>query len=205
MRSSKLMLWSPAAIGLLFCVVATASGAVPAKNGASPVSAQNVLAHLNATGKHSLQRCLYPLTLRRRKLEMFLLSMAKSSKPDVKASAIYLLGMYRIAGAVPRLIKDISFPYPQGIIKGLPLVIIGASPAANALTRIGMPSVKPIIAALQHGTQFRYRHTMVAILENVEGRPVARFRLKRAISEAPTAIEKSNLTAALAEIPTATH
>ncbi len=176
-------------------------GIVLALTAAPPALANAVAASLPRCNAYASQLALLHLDIRRHKLEALLLALARSGRPEVRAAAMYLLGAYRMAGAAPFLVHNVDFVYQGGIIKGLPLVEVGARPGVAALVRIGMPGVRAILKVLPGVASPNRRRLMVLVMDGVEGRAVARFRLGRSLARATTAAQRANLTAALADIP----
>ncbi len=125
-----------------------------------------------------------------------------------EAAIIHLLGCMRSGGAVPHLLKRITFssaiplatfhlPDGGGIVDA---AFWGEHPAVNALISIGMPSVRAVLKALPTEVVPLRQRLMVQVLVVVEGQAVAKFRLKLLIAKAATAAVKTNLTAALIDV-----
>ncbi len=184
---------------------ATIGGYSLATPGAISVTTFGAVARLPSYGERRTQRCVHNIGIRRHTLESLLIRESGPAKPNARA-AIYLLGLYRMSSAAPRLVEEITcFPLGE-VVRPLPLVYLGRPfPAVNALISIGMPSVRAIIKILPQEANPLRRKLMVRVLIGVEGNAVTRFRLERAIAKAPNAIVKANLAAALDDVPASSH
>ncbi len=123
-------------------------------------------------------------------------------------SLIYLLGAMRVARAAPAILEAIALaPRWHGLLgDGIqPILLTGRYPAVSALISIGMPSVRAILKVLPTERSALRRKLMVQVMVGVEGRPVARFRLRRLIAKATTAAAKTDLEAALRDVPPQPH
>jgi hypothetical protein len=124
-----------------------------------------------------------------------------------EAGSIYSLGYLRAIAAVPELLKRVAFANlvnePKSrIVLGY---LWGMYPAKRALISIGMPSVRAILKVLPTERSALRRKLMVQVLVGVEGRAVTKFRLRRLIAKATTAAAKTDLEAALRDVPPPPH
>ena len=124
-------------------------------------------------------------------------------------SLIYLLGAMRVGRAAPAMVEGIALaPHWHGLLRDAlppPFIIEGGYPAVPALVRVGMPSVRAILKVLPTERSALRRKLMVQVMVGVEGRAVARFRLRRLIAKATTAAAKTDLEAALRDVPPQPH
>lgn len=117
---------------------------------------------------------------------------------DSKHLAILLLGELRATEGVAVLLDNIEYKNPKSIIVSEYLDKGGWYPAAEALSKIGVPAVEPAIIKLGS-----YEPKSVGcencrwILKEILGVRLARLRLQIAIEETRDEAAKKNLTAAL--------
>jgi len=121
---------------------------------------------------------------------------------DSKHLAILLLGDFRAGEAVPVLLDNLEYRNPREIPGGFP-DIDALYPAAEALSKIGMPAVQPLIEKLA-GYEPNSIGSKICkwILREIMGIRLARLRLQIAIKEARDTTVKQNLTAALSYFKT---
>lgn len=116
---------------------------------------------------------------------------------ESKHLAIFLLGDLRASDAIPRLLENINYLNPRTIYVSEPLDIGGWYPAAEALSKIGMPAVDPIVAALsQLDPKSKTADTCCWILREILGVKLARARIQIAIEETRDASVRERLQAA---------
>jgi len=123
----------------------------------------------------------------------------KSSYPwrDSKHLAVLLLGDLRAVEAVPVLLENLEYKNPRSIVteyldKG------GWYPAAEALSKIGMPAVGPTIDKLGVSAQKSKSSELCCwVLKKILGVRLARLRLQITIEETRDEAEKNNLTSVL--------
>jgi len=116
---------------------------------------------------------------------------------DSKHLATLLLGDLRAVEAVPTLVDDLEYKNPRTLLHGL-LDKGGWYPAVEALSKIGMPAVGPIIDKLGSYTEDCLgRELCCWIIKEVLGARLGKVRLEMAIEESREPAAKENLTAAL--------
>jgi len=119
-----------------------------------------------------------------------------------KHLAIFAVGDLRAVDAVGVLIKDIEFFDPCDPV-GSTLGWGERYPMAEALGKIGMPSVGPTIEKLQGYEKDGFgRRLCCWVINDVLGQKLGRIRLEMAIEVAKDPAAKKNLTAALAYFKT---
>ena len=116
---------------------------------------------------------------------------------DSKHLAILLLGDLRAVEAIPVLLENLEYENPRKLWS---LVDIGGGhPAAEALSKIGMPAVGPTINKLgAYPPEARVNLVCRWILREILGARLARLRLQIAIEETRDEAVKRNLSAAAA-------
>jgi hypothetical protein len=116
---------------------------------------------------------------------------------DSKHLSILLLGELRATEAVPVFLANLEYKNPRSIVGGF-MDVGGGYPAAEALSRIGMPAVDLTVAKLgQLDPKSKTANTCCWILKEILGVKLARARIHIAIEEARDAAARENLRAAL--------
>lgn len=105
-----------------------------------------------------------------------------------KTYSIYLLGGLRAKGAAGDLVKIIDFKAEHVDLKSR-IGRWGLYPAQGALSKIGSPSVEPIVKTLGKEVNETRRKLMLMVLIDVLDKDVAQFVLQKA-SKAATEAEK---------------
>jgi hypothetical protein len=122
---------------------------------------------------------------------------------DRKHLAIILLGDLRAPEGVPMLFQNLEYMNPKSISVDESLREIDWYPAVEALTKIGLPAVKPGIdelAKLAPGTE---RGKLCCLfLKQALGAKLARARIEIGIEETRDKTAKENLKASLAYFKT---
>ena len=117
---------------------------------------------------------------------------------DSKHLAILLLGDLRAAETVPALLDNLKYKNPRSLVGGLLLDKGGWYPAAEALSKIGMPAVGPMIDKLgDSAPNSKDSELCCWVLKKILGVKLARLRLQIDIEETRDEAVKNNLTAVL--------
>jgi hypothetical protein len=116
---------------------------------------------------------------------------------DSKHLAILLLGDMRSTDAIPVLLDNVVYRNPAELA-GSYVGIGGLYPAAEALSKIGMPAVGPVIDKLgKYGEQEKGHSICCWIIKEILGPKLGKARLEMAIEETKDDTVKKNLIAAL--------
>jgi len=116
---------------------------------------------------------------------------------DSKHLSILLLGDLRASEAVPALLTQLQYINPRELYGSRPDQG-GWHPAAEALSKIGMPAVGPTIEKLASlGPRNKSGELCCWILRKILGVKLGRARLQIAIEETRSETAKANLKAAL--------
>lgn len=112
---------------------------------------------------------------------------------DSKHLAIILLGDLRAAEGVPVLVENLEYNNPRTMDATKDETFVGEGvplyPATDALIKIGMPSVGPLVEKLRgYSEDCRGRYLCLVMLKQILGLKLAEARLKIAIKEAETAL-----------------
>jgi hypothetical protein len=115
---------------------------------------------------------------------------------DAKHLAMILLGDLRAAEAVPVLIENLEYRVPrfEGGSFGRFAAVRGSAmhPATEALVKIGMPAVEPVVEKLAGLSEDCVaRRLGVLVLDEILGRRLARARLQMVIEEGDKALAES--------------
>jgi hypothetical protein len=123
---------------------------------------------------------------------------------DGKYLAILLLGDYRATEAAPLLVENILYRNPRSLDEDERTTASGVCyPAADALAKIGMPAIDPVIAKLGSvAEENQQRRNCCWIIREVLGERLGRAKLQIAIEEAKDAAVKQNLAACLPDFRT---
>jgi hypothetical protein len=117
---------------------------------------------------------------------------------DSKHLATLLLGELRATQAVPVLLDNIEYKNARLRYVDEPLDQGGWYPAAEALSKIGIPAVGPTIEKLgSYDKDCFGRELCCWIIKEVLGSKLGKVRLEMAIAETKDETVKKNLTAAL--------
>jgi hypothetical protein len=117
---------------------------------------------------------------------------------DSKHLATLLLGNLRATEAVPVLLENIEYKNPRTMVVDEPLGSGGWYPAAEALSKIGMPAIPPTIDNLgTYDTNCLGRQLCCWVIKEILGPRLGKVRLEMAIEESREPAAKENLTAAL--------
>jgi HEAT repeat protein len=103
---------------------------------------------------------------------------------DGKLYVIYLLGVLRAQAAVRDLVKIIDFK-AERVDPKASIGRWGPYPAQEALSKIGLASVEPILQALGKEENDTRRKLMLMVLLDCYGKDVSRFVLEKAAHSAP--------------------
>jgi hypothetical protein len=116
---------------------------------------------------------------------------------DGKHLAIILLGELRAPEGVPVLQQNLGYTNPKTLYVDEPLEM-DWYPAVEALARIGMPAVDPMVARLSEvAPKTKESRQCCWILKEILGVKLARARIEIAIEETKDQTAKGNLKAAL--------
>jgi hypothetical protein len=114
-----------------------------------------------------------------------------------------ILGDFRAIEAIPVLIENIEYVNPKTIVSDELLTISGWNPSAEALAKIGMPSIDPVIGKLgTYDKECQGRKNCVWIIKKVLGVKLGRYKLQLAIEETKNETVKKNLQAILPSFKT---
>jgi hypothetical protein len=117
---------------------------------------------------------------------------------DSKHLSILLLGDLRAVEAVDILLENLTYKNPKSLESSEALSQGGWYPAAEALSKIGMPAVEPIIKKLgSYKPNSKGSDLCCWILKEILGVKLARLRLQIAIEDTREATIRENLTAVL--------
>jgi hypothetical protein len=117
---------------------------------------------------------------------------------EPKHLAILLLGDLRASEAVPVLLENLEYRNPREIFEGGMWDKGGWYPAAEALSKIGMPAVDPTVNKLSElGPKNKTGESCCWMLKEILGVKLARARIQIAIEETGDETAKGNLKAAL--------
>lgn len=120
---------------------------------------------------------------------------------DSKHLSILLLGDLRAIEAVPILLENLEYINPKTLSGTIPKML--AYPAAEALSKIGMPAVDPTIKKLnEYESNSEGSNTCCWILQKILGVKLAKARIQIAIDETKEENIKKNLQNALSFIET---
>jgi len=106
---------------------------------------------------------------------------------DAKHLAMILLGDLRAAEAVPVLLENLEYRVPRftdgGYAQTMAVKGSGMHPATEALVKIGMPAVEPLVEKLAGVSEDCVaRRLGVLVLDDILGRRLTRARLQKAIA-----------------------
>ena len=113
--------------------------------------------------------------------------------------AAYLLGEGRYAEAASSLSEKITLSYHPPIILRDHLPFLASRPAAQALAKIGKPSIFYMLLNMESSDDLDVREWSLRVIREVEGVEVGAFILERAAAKQKDAAKKSRLQAASAE------
>ena len=167
----------------------------------APASRTSVALANRLSGKtwQADQSPLSALWARHGKLADVLMREAKSSHVATRSSAMYLLGLYRIARAVPILAASIQFRHTFPI-SAFPVRGTSTYPAMQALIRIGSPAIPAMVKNLETTAKPDVAACSAWVIRKVEGPRLGACVIKLALRSAAASPEKARLRVALVVI-----
>ena len=118
---------------------------------------------------------------------------------DSKHLAMLVLGDIRASEAIPVLLENLDYKNPRSIMTEY----LGKEswyPAVEALSKIGMPAIGPVIGKLgEYEKDGLGRELCCWIIKDVLGERLGRVRLEMAIEEEKKAAVRKNLRAAMSK------
>jgi len=115
-----------------------------------------------------------------------------------KHLAILLLGDIRATEAIPVLLDNLNYRNPNILVGGSYMELGKLYVAAEALSKIGMPAVGPVIDKLGIYSEQEESHSICCwIIREILGPRLGKVRIEMAIEETKDETVKKNLTAAL--------
>jgi hypothetical protein len=134
------------------------------------------------------------LKARQETINKLIASFNQSNDIEYKRSVLYTLGMMRATEAVPFLIKNIDYGIYNVIMK---LPKYDPEPASYALSKIGLPSITPILNHIKKSTENKNVGLFCNTLVNIGGHDLAIFYLQKEIKKTKDANELARLKNAL--------
>lgn len=126
-------------------------------------------------------------------------SMDRYPWHDSKHLAILLLEDFRAIEAIPVLIENLEYINPRSIFGGIGYMY----PSVDALVKIGMPAIDPVIEKLgTYDQDCLGRQNCVLVIKEVLGVKLGRYKLRLAIEENKNEKVKKNLQAVLPKFKT---
>jgi hypothetical protein len=108
--------------------------------------------------------------------------LSNSDSNDMKFATAYLLGIYRMEQSVRELSRFITLEYKS--IEESREFLWDRYPIAEALTRIGKPSVSEMLNNIQTSDDEKVREISALVIGGVEGPNVGRFIIETAMKKA---------------------
>lgn len=119
-----------------------------------------------------------------------------TTSEEIKITAAFLLGIYRMEEAVRHLAEVITLESKQDeLYKRLPLW--SRYPVVEALIRIGKPSVRVMIQNIASSDDKKVRELSAKVIRYVEGREIGRIVLEKAAEKQTDPAKKARLKGAL--------
>lgn len=123
-------------------------------------------------------------------------AFSENSESEVRLTSIYVLGEYRMKGAVKALIKHIDYKAESILTHRLPPW--GQYPAVEALVKIGKPAVSEALKLIEEKEVQHIRELATRVVREVEGLEVGRFIIKQRIKKEENPEKRKRLQQALA-------
>ncbi len=128
----------------------------------------------------SEQQNLTIIKKRQATISKLIINFKKSNNIEYKRSVLYTLGRMRAIEAIPFLIKNIDYGIYKTIRK---LPKYDPEPASYALSRIGLPSIAPILNHIKKSTNNKNIGLFCHTLINIGGHDLAIFYLQKEIKK----------------------
>lgn len=146
-------------------------------------------------GKLSCANDFAIIKQRQKTVNQLIANFKKSNDKDYKRSVMYALGQLRAIKAIPLLIKNIRYGNYGSIRGNMPQY--GVEPAANALSRIGIPAIAPILNAIKKINDHFTVCYLCNALVDINGYDLAVFYLEKEIDKTKDYTDKTRLEKAL--------
>ena len=127
------------------------------------------------------------LQQRKKTIDGLQAAFADTGDITIKVKIMFALGELRATPAVKLLIDNIKMGQAGAETR---LSAYGSEPAATALAKIGVPSVRPVLAKLKENIDELSRAIFANVLMDIYGVPVAQFVLEQEIRSTKDTVEK---------------
>jgi len=174
-----------------------ALGAAPLVDKPSPgKKMKEILAKLPNASEQEGEQIASQFSTERAELQtQLILQLASPKSKEHQIVVVYLLGLYRMDGAVRDLAKVITLETELRKIRRLPLW--GRYPAVDALAKIGMRSIPPVIECIEMSEDKLVTELGAKVIKQILGRELAEAAVKQAIDKQPNQDKKKKLEESL--------
>lgn len=181
----------------LACFVSVVGVAMPAEKPTQKKGMKEILAGLSNTDAEEAEQVSSQLSVERAELEAQLIRQLNSPKPKQQQVVIaYLLGLYRMDNAVRPLTRVITLETEPKLHRRLPAIT--RHPAAQALLRIGMPSIPAVMERLETTEDAQVVELGTWVIDRILGRELGEMAIKHAIDKQTDRDKRKRLEEALA-------
>lgn len=191
------------ALVLLASTALAAAGAVPAAAGSGSGGDEITLLRALGGGTPTAHRhdILRDMVVQRQRIEAILVRDLDSPSNRLKCEAAFLLGQFRMKGAVGALSRRILLlNLHRHVDARLHIVTLAATllPTVDALEDIGLPAIPAMLSNVRSSPSKLVRNLSVGVLIGIEGYRVTVFRLQRSLLHAHAAATRIKLSQAIA-------
>ena len=203
--------WKPSLVGVVvvgvllpMCLIGighakdTKNSAIRQNKARKPITELTVaqLAPLKNKQRESLLSAFF---VERTADERHLIKEFESAKQDeVRASLAYLIGVYRMQGAVKSLAKHITLDL--GIRKHVKELLLGRYPVVHALVAIGKPSIPEMLRLVETTDKTSVRKQAVRVIRHIEGPEISRMIFEMRIKAETDETKKKRLQKGLSDL-----
>lgn len=155
-------------------VWAILSSASDVSGGDTIMSASNIKTQLKSLSGDMREQYLSDLMRERLSVQEELMRLLdQGQSDDIRFCAAYLLGMYRMDGAVTSLAQHIRMEQTREIPRDRE-ALWGRYPVVEALVRIGIPSIPVMIETIETASDEGVRNLSAQVIRNVYGLDIAK-------------------------------
>jgi hypothetical protein len=176
-------------LGAGLCVLFAYAGDNNADRPSTAMTSIGQMFDLNADQRNDLLNKLEKDRMDTQRLLLDKLAVVRT-KED-KFAAAYLLGMYRMEGAVPKLSEFISLEAEETLNDAIPRWHM--YPIVDALIAIGNPAVPKMVENIENSGDPKVRELSGVVISYVEGPKVGGFVLQLALQKQVDAGKKARL------------
>ncbi len=126
-----------------------------------------------------------------------IIQFSNSDSKEMKFAAAFLLGLYRMDESVRYLSKFITLENNEDMDIDIKRPIWGQYPVAEALCRIGIPSVPEMLKNIKTSNDEKVVELSISVIQNVEGSDIGRIILEKEMEKQTDTQNKNKFESAV--------